>query len=33
MEHSAATNHLPLCLPAGWVALWRRMAANSCLNT
>ena len=23
---------LPLCRPAGWVALWRRLAAVSCLN-
>ncbi|SDI15198.1 hypothetical protein SAMN05421850_101813 [Lutimaribacter saemankumensis] len=33
MMHAARTRHLPLCQPAGWVALWRRMAAISCLNT
>jgi len=32
MHHTTATSHLPLCLPAGWAALWHRMAANSCLN-
>ncbi len=30
--HRADTYHLPLCQPAGWVALWRRIAAMSCLN-
>jgi hypothetical protein len=24
--------HLPLCRPAGWVALWRRLAQCGTLN-
>lgn len=27
-----ATHTLPLCRPAGWVALWRRLAALANLN-
>lgn len=28
-----ATESLPLCRPAGWVALWRRLAKCAALNT
>ena len=27
-----AAAHLPLCRPAGWVALWRRLAMTAQLN-
>ena len=26
------TAHVPLCQPAGWVALWRKLSAISALN-
>jgi hypothetical protein len=26
------TPHIPLCRPAGWIALWRRLAAFGTLN-
>ena len=29
---AASTEHVPLCRPAGWAALWRRMSMRACLN-
>lgn len=33
MPHNRATDSLPLCRPAGWAALWRRLANSAALNT
>jgi hypothetical protein len=30
--HRPATARLPLCRPAGWAALWRRLANCAALN-
>ncbi len=30
--HLATTECLPLCRPAGWAALWRRLANCAALN-